>query len=186
MRCLVATPAASRVDSIPMRNCSLATGIAGMRHHRAIEAESASHDCGGHVDTARLSPQSGVQHIRVGCLDQAGQQGGQQLPRGRLAKAAEHALYGRAGGDFTTRLPTYAVSQRKQPAMRTGLSRRGRDYRSKVVLVVSTHSPWVGELSEFHIQHGAPSKQKADHPPTAAERAPTSVVLPETLLARMK
>src|ERR1035438_7604924 len=50
------------------------TGIAGVSHHRAVETESAGHYGGRHIDTARRARQPGVQHLRVGCLDQPGQQ----------------------------------------------------------------------------------------------------------------
>jgi hypothetical protein len=176
----------------------ITTRIAGVGYHGAIEAESAGHHGGCHVDTPRGGCQSGIQHMRVSCLDQAGQQSGQRLSPRRPAKTGHHALYGREGGNFTALLPAYSVSQRKQPAMRTGLSRRGGDYRAKVVFVVFAYPSGVGQLGELHIQHGAPSKQRAalcppgptDYPPivthTASERAATRVVRPETLLARIK
>ena len=91
----------------------ITTGIAGVGQHRAIKPQSAGHYGGCHVDTPRGGGQSGVQNIRIGSLDQAGQQSGQRVSRWRLAKAGDHALYGRAGSDFTALLPTYSVSQRK-------------------------------------------------------------------------
>ncbi len=130
----------------------VAARISDVGHGHSIEAQSASHDGGGHRNAARRGLAAGLVHMDIGSLDQTAQQAGMRFVLGRFAKSGNQFLDRRLGRDLTVFLSPHPVGEREQPSPGACLLRAGGKGEAKVILVVFAHAATVGKLRVLDVQ----------------------------------
>ena len=130
----------------------VAARISDVGHGHAIEAQSASHDGGGHRDAARRGGAAGFVHMGIGGLDQAAQQAGMGSCLGASRNPATNFSTAALDATCALFLSPYPVGEREQPAPGARLlGSRGKG-EAKVILVVFAHAATVGKLRVLDVQ----------------------------------
>ena len=100
----------------------------------------------------------------VGVLNEARQQADEHGSGLGLGELFGHYRDGRGRGDFAEIHAAYAVGNRKQIAVGTGLVARRRDKRSHRVFIVGSNLAEIACLTELNIQHGRRGLTLFSHP----------------------